>query len=198
MFTFEEKKFAIGSLTGLSQKQVDEHLKLYGGYVKHANLIGERLQALAADPEKNAYATVELRRRFSFEWNGMRMHEYYFEQFERGAQEASPGSSLHDTFEKQYGGFDNWQLSFKAVAGSRGIGWAVLYHDPRTNLLLNQWVGDHEIGHLGGLAIIIALDLWEHAFMVDYTPAEKKKYVDAFFVNLNWRVAEERFGGASV
>lgn len=195
---YKEKIFTIPSLTGLSTKQLEEHLKLYGGYVKHVNLIREKIAELESeDAEKNSYLISELRRRFSFEFNGMRMHEYYFEEFEGGAQEVNTDSPLVQTLSLKYGSFESWIEHFKTVGMTRGIGWAVLYFDTKANTPHTVWVEDHELGTLAGLPIILAMDMWEHAFMVDYTPSEKKDYIEAFFKNLNWGVLEERFNNLS-
>ncbi len=193
MKPYEEKKFSIGTLQGLSEKQMAEHLKLYAGYVKHVNLIAEKVEELSANVEKNAYIISELRRRFAFEFDGMRMHEYYFESFTDEKSERNVSATLALELEKQFGSFDAWLTQFKNVAGSRGIGWAILTHDTDNGNLINHYVGDHELGHLVGLSIILALDMWEHAYMVDYTPGEKKQYIDAFFGNLNWSLPEKRF-----
>jgi Fe-Mn family superoxide dismutase len=194
--TYTTKTFNLPVLEGLSEKQIKVHLALYEGYVKHTNLIMEKLQALKeADAEGNAYIIAELRRRFGFEFDGMRMHEYYFEQFE-GEKGGSPESGLAKAAEAKYGSGENFLAHIKEVAGSRGIGWVVVYADPRAKTIHTVFVNDHELGQLAGLPILLALDLWEHAFMVDYIPAEKKNYVEAFFANLNWSVVEKRFDEA--
>lgn len=191
--TYPTKTFNLPVLEGISEKQIKVHLALYEGYVKHTNLIMEKIQALKeADAEGNAYLITELRRRFAFEFDGMRMHEYYFEQFE-GEKEESRESALAQATEEKYGSRENFIAHIKEVAGSRGIGWVVVYADPRAKTLHTTFVADHELGQLAGLPIILALDLWEHAFMVDYVPAEKKSYIDAFLANLNWSVIEKRF-----
>lgn len=197
--TYEEKTFDLPDLKKLSAKQVEVHLGLYSGYVKHVNLLREKLHELEAlDAEKFAYPAAETRRRLAFEFDGMRMHEYYFEQWEKGAQEADQGSALASALSEKYGSFEEGIDHFKMVAGgTRGIGWTVLYHDPRGNTPHISWVSDHEVGQLAGLPIILALDMWEHAFMVDYTPSEKKQYIEAFFENLNWSIPEERFKSVS-
>lgn len=194
--TYPTKTFNLPVLEGISEKQIKVHLGLYEGYVKHANLIMEKIQALKeADAEGNAYLVAELRRRFAFEFDGMRMHEYYFTQFEGAATAMSQNSSLASAAAEKYG--DQGLIAhIKEVAGSRGIGWVVVYRDPVANTLHTTFVNDHELGQLAGLPVILALDLWEHAFMVDYVPAEKKNYVDAFFANLNWSVVEKRFDEA--
>jgi len=191
--TYSTKTFNLPVLEGISEKQIKVHLALYEGYVKHTNLIGEKIRALKeADAEGNAYLIAELRRRFAFEFDGMRMHEYYFEQFE-GEKGGSRESALAKAAEEKYGSGENFIAHIKEVAGSRGIGWVVVYADPRAGTLHTIFVADHELGQLAGLPIILALDLWEHAFMVDYVPAEKKGYIDAFLANLNWSVVEKRF-----
>lgn len=194
---YEVRKFDLPELKGLSKKQIDLHLSLYEGYVKHANLIMEKLAEMREkDAEGNAYAMAEIRRRFGFEFDGMRMHEYYFEQFE-GGQNGNPESGLAKAAEERYGSGEQFLAHIREVAGTRGIGWVVVYYDQVGKTLHTAWVNDHEIGQLGGCPVILALDLWEHAYMVDYMPAQKKDYIDAFFDNLNWNVCEARFDKAS-
>lgn len=191
--TYETKTFDLPALNGISAKQIEVHLGLYQGYVKHVNLIREKIAELKNESvEKHAYLIAELRRRFAFEFDGMRMHEYYFEQFEGGAQGPISNSTLAKKAEEKYESWDGFIDHIKEVAGSRGIGWTVVYYDSRGETLHTVWVNDHELGQLSGLPVILALDMWEHAFMVDYIPGEKKKYVDAFFENLNWSVIEGR------
>jgi Fe-Mn family superoxide dismutase len=189
---YKDKNFEIGALEGLSENQISEHLKLYAGYVKNINLITEKLAALKENSEENALAISELRRRIGFEFNGMRMHEYYFEQL--GASSgAQNGSELMKALADQFGSFDIWLNDFKQTAMTRGIGWTVLYYDKNEKIFHNVWVADHEVGQLAGLNIVLALDMWEHAFLLDYIPSQKKDYVEAFFKNLKWEVVESRF-----
>lgn len=191
--TYTPRPFALPPLEGLSEKQVSVHLALYEGYVKHVNLIMEKIKALREeDAEGNAYLINELRRRLGFEFDGMRMHEYYFEQFEGGVRSPREDAALTLAAKEKYG--EQGLIGHvKEVAGTRGIGWVVVYHDVIGDTLQTAFVNDHELGQLSGLPIILALDLWEHAYMVDYVPAEKKNYVDAFFANVNWNVVEKRF-----
>ena len=191
--TYSPKTFNLPALAGISEKQIKVHLALYEGYVKHTNLIMEKIRALKeADAEGNAYIVAELRRRFGFEFDGMRMHEYYFEQLEGGAEAINPDSALASAVAERYGE-QGLEAHVREVAASRGIGWVVVYADPAVKTLHTVFVNDHELGQLAGLPVILALDLWEHAFMVDYVPAEKKNYIDAFFANLNWSIIEKRF-----
>ncbi len=191
--TYEKRTFTLPELKGISKKQIDVHLALYEGYVKHVNLIMEKIAAMKeTDAEGNAYAIAEVRRRLGFEFNGMRMHEYYFEQFE-GEKSGNPESGLAKAATEKYGSGENFLKHIREVSGSRGIGWVVVYYDSVGKQLHTAFVNDHELGTLATLPVILALDLWEHAYMVDYVPAEKKNYIDAFFENLNWSVCEARF-----
>jgi Fe-Mn family superoxide dismutase len=194
---YQTRQFNLPALKGLSEKQITVHLALYEGYVKHVNLIGEKLKAVRDGAlEIDPYIVAELRRRFAFEFDGMRMHEYYFEQFEIAGSKQETENRLRKAAEEKYGSWQGFIAHIREVAGTRGIGWVVVYYDPVGNVLQTVFVGDHEVGQLAGLPIILALDLWEHAYMVDYVPAEKKNYVDAFFDNINWGVIEARFEDA--
>lgn len=195
--TYEAKKFNLPELKGLSEKQIKVHLALYEGYVKHVNLIMATIAAYGkTEDEGGKYAIAELRRRFAFEFGGMRMHEYYFSQFE-GEKGGNPESGLAKAAAEKYGSGENFLAHIREVAGTRGIGWVVVYYDQVAKSIHTTFVADHELGQLAGLPILLALDLWEHAYMVDYVPAEKKNYIDAFFDNLNWTVIEERFEKAA-
>lgn len=194
---YTPKTFTLPELPGLSEKQIKVHIGLYEGYVKHVNLIAEKLSAvrngeLTLDP----YIVAELRRRYAFEFDGMRMHEYFFTQFEGGAQALNNESTLAKTAAAKYGSSEAFLEHIKEVAGTRGIGWVVVYYDTEAKELITTFVADHEVGQLSGLPIILALDMWEHAFMVDYVPAEKKNYVEAFLSNVNWNVIEKRLEDA--
>jgi Fe-Mn family superoxide dismutase len=193
MKTFIEQKFAIPELKGISQKTIDEHLKLYAGYVKNANTILTKIEEYAKDSEAHAYALGELQRRFSFEFDGMRNHEYYFKHFEGGSTTLTQESALMKAIEDEWGSFDGWLNRFKAIAMTRGVGWAMLYFDKQTGRLLNNWNDEQHLGHLIGLTPILALDMWEHSFVMDYMPSGKKQYVDDFFSNLNWQTCEQNF-----
>lgn len=191
------KTFDLPTLEGISEKQVSVHLALYEGYVKQVSFIGEKLSAIRNGAfELDSYITSELRRRFAFEFNGMRLHEYYFSQFEGGRTSLTERGALAVAAGAKYGE-QGLIAHIREVAGTRGIGWVIVYADPmRGGTLVTTFVADHEVGQLAGLPIILALDLWEHAYMVDYVPAEKKNYIDAFFANINWGVVEKRFDEA--
>jgi Fe-Mn family superoxide dismutase len=194
---FEEKKFNIGKLVGISEKTTEEHLKLYAGYVKNANLILEKIGEMSVDAEKNAYAISETQRRFGFEYNGMRNHEVYFDSLEGGAKAITVDGELAKCLAYLWGSFDKWLAQFKSIAMTRGVGWAMLYYDRKEMRLLNAWVDEQHLGQLSGCAPILALDMWEHSYVADYQPSGKKKYVEDFFTNLNWEKVEKNFETAS-
>jgi Fe-Mn family superoxide dismutase len=197
MKQFTEKKFNIPTLKGISAKTIEEHLKLYAGYVKHANLVLEKIADLKKDAEKNAYALAEVNRRFGFEYNGIRNHEIYFSSLEGGSAAISKDSVLEDVIIETWGSFELWLAEFKAIALTRGVGWAMLYYDRADGRLLNAWIDEQHLGQLQDCALILGLDMWEHSFVADYQPSGKKKYVEDFFENLNWNMVEENFKKAA-
>jgi Fe-Mn family superoxide dismutase len=165
-------------------------LKLYSGYVKNANLVLEKISELKKDAEKNAYLLGEVNRRFGFEYNGMRNHEVYFASLEGGSNPISEGV-LKKLITENWGSFNIWLTEFKAIALTRGIGWAMLYHDRKENRLLNAWVDEQHLGQLQDCTLVLALDMWEHSYVADYQPSGKKAYIEDFFANLNWVKVEE-------
>jgi Fe-Mn family superoxide dismutase len=190
---FEEKKFNVGKLVGISDKTTEEHLKLYAGYVKNANTVTEKLMELGRDYEKNAYFIGELFRRFSFEYNGMRNHELYFDSLSGGGKPLDEKSALSKKLVETCGSVEIFLAGFKNIALTRGIGWAVLWYDKKDDRLLTSWVDEQHLGQLSGCAPILALDMWEHSYVADYQPSGKKKYIDDFFENLSWSKAEKNF-----
>ncbi len=136
--------FDIPELDGISRETIDEHIGLYNGYVKHTNLIREKIEAYSHDPENNNYAIGEMQRRLGFEFGGMRNHEYYFTQFEGGAQ-TLPEGKLKELIERQWGTVEAWKARFQQIAMTRGVGWAMLYHDPHTDQLVQTWVDEQHL-----------------------------------------------------
>lgn len=188
---YEAKTFAIPHVEGISKATMDNHLGLYQGYVKSVNLIEEKIKELSSDVALNAYTIGEMQRRLGFEFCGMRNHEYYFAQFEGGHKEL-PDCTLKSKIEAEWGSFESWLASFSQIAKARGIGWAMLYHDEQTGQLVQTWVDEQHIGQLVDVDIILALDMWEHSYLMDYSSPDKGKYIDAFFKNINWEVVANR------
>ena len=193
---FKEKKFNIGELKGISAKTIEEHLKLYAGYVTHSNLVLTKIEELSVDAEKNMGLISGLQRRFGLEYNGMRNHEVYFDSLSDGPKPINPDGELIKSITYLWGSFDNWLTQFKAIATTRGIGWAMLYFDRKEKRLLNAWVDEQHLGQLQDCTLVLALDMWEHSFVADYQPSGKKQYIEDFFTNLNWSKVEENFSKA--
>lgn len=188
---YEPKSFDIPELDGISRQTIDEHIGLYTGYVKHVNLIHERIDAYNNEPDQNAYAIAEMRRRLGFEFGGMKNHEYYFTQFEGGAKDC-PEGTFASMIETQYGSLDAFVEAFRSIAKTRGVGWVMTYIDRSENRLVSTWVDEQQLGQLADVDIVLALDMWEHSYMLDHPPSEKMQYVEAFFRNLNWEVVAAR------
>ncbi len=188
---FTEKKFNIPKLKGLSEKTIEEHLKLYAGYVLNANLILKKTAEMRKAGGETTYAISEMERRFSFEYNGMRNHEIYFSLLENGPKPIEETTTLREKIAKDFGSVEKWLEEFKSLSGKRGIGWAILYYDKKENVLLNSWVDEQHFGQLQDCVPIIALDMWEHSFVADYQPSGKKQYIEDFFENLNFKTAED-------
>jgi superoxide dismutase, Fe-Mn family len=201
MKEFIPKTFTIPSLKGISAQTIEEHLKLYQGYVKNANSIMAKLPEYRKYAETDAFAPYvvgELYRRFSFEYNGMRNHEIYFSSLEGGASTLADGSPLKKMISETWGSFDAWLAEFKtAAATTRGIGWMVLWYDNHNKRLLSSWVDEQHLGQLQNCTMILGLDMWEHSYVADYQPSGKKNYIEDFFNNLNWAVIESNFASAS-
>lgn len=183
---YEAKTFNIPELDGISQTTITEHLGLYAGYVKHVNHI-----SAAHVTEVDPYAKAEMQRRLGFEWGGMKNHEAYFAQFEEGATPL-PDGTLKEKITNVWGSFDAFIEHFTSLALTRGVGWAMLYYDNDTDQLATTWVDEQHLGQLVEGKIVLALDMWEHSYMLDVPPSQKKSYVEAFFRNLNWEVVSAR------
>ena len=192
MSTYTAKKWSL-TLEGLSAEQLEQHYKLYEGYVNNTNTLITKVQehvksgATGLTPD-----LAELRRRLGWEYNGMRLHELYFDNL-GGSGGLDPSSALGKQIEAQWGSFDAWLADFKSVCTMRGVGWAIMYEDPHSGLLQNFWVTEHEQGHPAGFVPILVMDIWEHAFTVDYKPTERAKYVEAFFKNIHWKAVADRY-----
>lgn len=192
---YTEKTFTLPPLEGISKESVDAHLGLYVGYVKNFNAINAEIAEYLKDSEKNAHAISELMRRKSFEWGGMRLHELYFSQWEHGSTQLTTDSTLAHALNQQFGTIENAIAQIKQVGMMRGPGWALLYFDPQAKQFHIGFSGEQHQGHFVALPIILALDVWEHAYLLDYGTQGKAKYIDAFFKNLNWEALEKRFEG---
>jgi len=190
--SFKARSFPLSGLTGISDKALEMHFGLYEGYVKETNQITEQLAELAkAGKAAKNPAYAEMNRHLGYEYGGMILHEYYFENLAPKGK-GKPSAQLTKALEDTFGSFETWKADFMAVGGTRGVGWAVLFRDPITGRMTNQWITLHEQGVPAGYSPILVMDAWEHAFLLDYKPSERAKYIEAFFSNVNWEEVGER------
>jgi len=193
---YKAKQFNLSGLKGISDQTLEMHFKLYEGYVKETNNLQEKISQILKDgnvdhEEMPAYS--ELKRRLGFEYNGMVLHEYYFGNLKKGGSgEADSQSSFVKAATISFGSRDLWQADFTGIGKMRGVGWAICYQDPTTDQLSNHWISLHEIGNVAGYNPVLVMDVWEHAFLLDYKPTERAKYIEAFFENIDWTAVEQR------
>jgi Fe-Mn family superoxide dismutase len=180
-YTAKDYSKLIG-MEGFSQTLLTNHFTLYQGYVTNTNKLTDLVAAMLKDGKTATPEYAELKRRFGFEFNGMRLHEYYLDK----------AGSLAKKLAEAFGSYEAWEQDFKATGAMRGIGWAALYQDNVAGGLFNQWINEHETGHLAGCRPILIMDVFEHAYMIDYG-LKRADYIAAFFKNINWKAAEGRF-----
>jgi superoxide dismutase, Fe-Mn family len=190
---YTPKKWDLSGLQGISDETLQIHFGLYEGYVKNTNTLNERIADLRSGGKNTGSdpAYAELVRRLGWEFNGMRLHEYYFDNLTKNPKSPTSGR-LYDLAGAQYGSFDDWKKDFAAIGAMRGVGWAIAFHDATANQLVNVWIGDHNINELAGCDPIVVMDLWEHAYLRDYKPADKGKYIEAFLAHVDWSVCQSR------
>jgi len=186
-YTAKDYSNLIG-MDGFSETLLKNHFTLYQGYVTNTNKLIDLLNSKAKDATNPDYA--ELKRRFGFEFNGMRLHEYYFENL-GGKAPLDKSGALAKKLADDFGSYDSWEQDFRATGAMRGIGWTILYQDDVIGQLFNQWINEHEVGHLAGCKPILVIDVFEHAFMTDYG-LRRTDYIAAFFKNISWDVVEGR------
>ena len=177
---------------GFSNQLLTNHFTLYNGYVTNTNKLIEELAELEKQAKAGAPQYAEMKRRFGWEFDGMRLHELYFGNMAKGGLALNKGSRLAAKITEDFGSFDNWGKLFKAAGAMRGIGWAILYYDPEGEQLLNTWINEHDAGHLAAAKPVLIMDVFEHAFMIDYG-LKRADYIEAFFKAIDWTAVQKRF-----
>ncbi len=200
--SYQAKQFSLSGLKGISDRTIEMHFKLYEGYVKETNRLTEKIWDFLEDghvDQEEMPAYSELTRRLGFEYNGMVLREYYFGNMIKGGS-TDPGkqSQFFQAAAASFGNYDIWKADFVSIGKMRGVGWAICFRDPSRGRLSNHWVTLHEMGNVAGFEPVLVMDVWEHAFLLDYKPAERPKYIEAFFSNIDWNAVEERFRANTV
>ena len=194
---YTARQFNLSGLNGISDQTLEMHFKLYEGYVKETNNLTQRIADFIKDgnvDQEEMPAYSELTRRLGFEFNGMVLHEYYFDNLQSGggSGDATQRSEFTKAAETSFGSYDVWKADFVGIGKMRGVGWAICYQNPANGRLSNHWITLHETGNVAGFTPILVMDVWEHAFLLDYKPAERPKYIEAFFSNIAWDAVEQR------
>lgn len=175
-------------LPGFSDALLKNHFTLYQGYVTNVNRLHEELAKIpAGTPAYN-----ELKRRFGWEFNGMRLHEIHFGRMTKTPIAFDKNSVLAKKIAEDFDSYENWEKDFKATAAMRGIGWTILYYDPVGKKLFNVWINEHDVGHFAGCTPLLALDVFEHAYMPDYG-LKRADYIEAFFKVVDWQKVSSMF-----
>ena len=177
-------------MEGFSQTLLTNHFTLYQGYVTNTNKVADLLATMLKDGKTATPEYAELKRRFGWEFNGMRLHELYFDNL-GGKAPVNKSGTLAKKMAQAFGSYEAWETDFRATGAMRGIGWAILYQDNVTGGLFNQWVNEHDTGHLAGCQPILIMDVFEHAYLTDYG-LKRADYIASFFKNINWKAAEGR------
>jgi len=178
-------------LPGFSEKILKDHFGLYQGYVNNFNKLDETLMAMEKERKFNVPEFAELNRRLGWEFNGMRLHELYFENLSKESIEIDKNSELYGKISKEWESFEAFEKDFRAMAAMRGIGWVILYYDKQADRLFNVWINEHDVGHFSGCAPLLAIDVFEHAYLIDYG-TKRADYIDAFMKVIDWKVVEKR------
>jgi Fe-Mn family superoxide dismutase len=177
---------------GFSDTILKNHFTLYQGYVTNTNKVVELLKALAADDKTTSPEYAELKRRFGWEFNGMRLHEHYFGNLTKEDSEFNADSEFGKKLVSEFGSFKAWESDFKGSGAMRGIGWVILVYDKQGDRLFNVWVNEHDLGHLAAAQPLLVMDVFEHAFMLDYG-LNRADYIESFFKVVNWDEVAKRF-----
>jgi superoxide dismutase, Fe-Mn family len=197
---YRVKPFNLHGLNGISDQTLEMHFKLYEGYIKETNRLGQEIAEFLKDgkvDQEEMPAYSELTRRLGFEYNGMILHEYYFGNMKNGGSLDPRGSSaFFEAVTDSFGSYELWKENFSSVGKMRGVGWAICYQNPANGYLSNHWVTLHEEGNVAGFIPLLVMDVWEHAYLLDYKPAERSSYIQAFFSNIDWKTVDERTAGA--
>jgi len=195
--SYQPRQFNLSGLKGISDQTLEMHFKLYEGYVKETNNLTQRITDFIKDgnvDQEEMPAYSEITRRLGFEYNGMVLHEYYFDNLQSGGGTGDPvkTSQFAKAAEATFGSYEIWKADFVGIGKMRGVGWAICYQNPANGRISNHWITLHETGNVAGFNPILVMDVWEHAFLLDYKPAERPKYIEAFFSNIHWNAVEDR------
>lgn len=192
MVMYEVREFDLAGVEGLSRRAIELHLDLYRGYVEQVNKLVTDTRAQASQGAPDHLNHDARARRLAFEFNGMVLHEVFFEALRGPERTYDKTGVFAEAVDESFGGFDKWRKDFLQMAAVRGVGWVLAMRDRQTNRLFNAWIDEHHLGVPTGTEPVLALDLWEHAYLLDYTPAKRGDYAQTMLDNVDWSVVESR------
>jgi Fe-Mn family superoxide dismutase len=181
----------LGKVSGLDDSLLKMHFKLYEGYVNNSNSVLQKIQDLMNNGQSRTPEFAGLKRMLGWEFDGMLLHEYYFENL-GGNQPLDQNDPLYLKMKADFGGYDQWKADFVSTGLIRGIGWVVAYIEPKNGRLINEWINEHDLGHLAGGTPILIMDVFEHAYITQFG-LDRNKYIEIFFNNINWNAVSKRY-----
>jgi len=190
--SYEAKDYSsLIGVEGLSETLLRNHFTLYQGYVANTNKLLESLDKMLKESNTGTPEYAELKRRLGWEFNGMRLHELYFENM-GGDGNISKFAALSGEIARNFGSYEIWEKDFRATGTMRGIGWVILYKDMTNGRLMNFWINEHDVAHPSGCVPLLVMDVFEHAYMIDYG-LKRADYIDVFMKNINWSSIDSRY-----
>lgn len=187
----------LGNVEGLNDELLKMHFKLYQGYVNNANLLLEKIAAVSLDGKTTPAEFAGYKHMLGWEFDGMLLHELYFGNLGGKKQTLKNDSPLMNKINQDFGSYENWKKDFVATGAMRGIGWTILYKDPKLGRLVNTWINEHDLGHLAGGTPLLVMDVFEHAYITQFG-LDRAEYIKVFFDNIDWNVVNQRFQDAVV
>lgn len=193
MAQYQAKNFdhLLGKIRGLDDALLKMHFKLYEGYVNNTNSVLQKIQNLTKQGQNKSPEFAGLKRILGWEFDGMLLHEYYFENL-GGSQPLVANDPLMIKMVNDFGSYDQWKADFISTGLMRGIGWVVAYIEPKSGRLINEWINEHDFGHIAGGTPIVVMDVFEHAYITQFA-LDRNKYIEVFFNNVNWDAVSKRF-----
>lgn len=194
MYTAKNFEHLLG-ITGFSDTLLKNHFSLYQGYVNNSNTLLNKMNEIRKErglgDDNRKEESAELHRRWGWEYNGMKLHELYFENLTKDKDTFNQELNIVQALDQRFGSFEDFKNHFiKNVGMFRGVGWVALIKRDDTYGVI--WIGEHDEGLLANSQILLIMDVFEHAFITDYG-IKRADYINAFWENINWKVVEERF-----
>ncbi|MBS4168706.1 Fe-Mn family superoxide dismutase [Parachlamydia sp. AcF125] len=191
---YEARNFdhLLGKIKGLNDELLRLHFKLYQGYVNNANTLFQKIEEFSQAGKSQSPEVAGFKHMLGWEFNGMILHEYYFENLGGKNHQLKQDNPLFLKIVQDFGSYASWKADFQATGAIRGIGWVITYIDPKQGRLVNTWINEHDVGHLSGGQPLLVMDVFEHAYITQFG-LDRAKYIQIFFDNIDWEVVFQRY-----